>query len=83
MHVFQTAGTPPSNGSTIFPIMGWIPNDNAALKKSVVENKSATRFSFRGSERISIALLLDDMGGQEHVNGFPILIYRGIFKCRF
>jgi len=70
MHVFQTAGTPPSNGKTIFPIIGWIPNDNAALRKSVAENKNATRFPFRVSERISIALLLDDVGGQKHIGGW-------------
>jgi hypothetical protein len=67
MHVFQTAGTPPSNGRTIFPIMGWTLNDNAALRKSVAENKTVRRSPLRRSGRISIALLLDDLGGQEHV----------------
>ncbi len=67
MQVFQTAGTPPNNGKTIFPIMGWTPNDKAALRKSVVENKSAVRSPFRGSERISIALLLDGLGGWKHL----------------
>src|ERR1017187_3416040 len=66
MHVFQTAGTPPNNGKTIFPIMGWIPNDKAALRKSVAENKTVRRFPFGRSGRISIGLLLDDMGGWQH-----------------
>ena len=58
MHVFQTAGTPPNNGKTIFPIMGWMPNDKAALRKSVAENKTVRRFRFRRSGRISIEFML-------------------------
>jgi hypothetical protein len=69
MHVFQTAGTPPSNGKTIFPIMGWTPNDKAALRKSVAENKTVRCSPFGRSGRICIALLLDDLGGQEHSGG--------------
>ena len=58
MHVFQTAGTPPSNGKTIFPIMGWTPNDNAALRKSVAENKTVRPAPFERSDRISIEFML-------------------------
>lgn len=58
MHVFHTAGTPPSNGRTIFPIMGWTPNDNAALKKSVAENNTVRRTSFKQSDRISNEFML-------------------------
>jgi hypothetical protein len=58
MQVFQTAGTPPSSGKTIFPIMGWTPNDKAALRKSVAENKTVRRCPFRRSGRISINYML-------------------------
>jgi hypothetical protein len=39
MHVFQTAGDPPSRGRTILPIIGWTRNRRLALKKSVTAKR--------------------------------------------
>jgi hypothetical protein len=40
MHVFQTAGVPPSNGNNIFAIIGWIEKSRAELTKIVTPNRS-------------------------------------------
>jgi hypothetical protein len=40
MHVFQTAGVPPSTGSSIFAIMGWTEKSSAELTNIVSPNKS-------------------------------------------
>lgn len=40
MQVFQTEGEPPSNGSTVFAIIGCTENINAALRNIVVENSA-------------------------------------------
>ncbi len=40
MHVFQTAGVPPSCGKIIFAIMGCTEKSSAELTKIVSPNKS-------------------------------------------
>jgi hypothetical protein len=40
MHVFHTAGVPPSSGSSIFAIIGWIEKRSAELTKIVTPNSS-------------------------------------------
>ena len=35
MHVFQTAGVPPSSGRIILPTIGWTRNKRVALTNSV------------------------------------------------
>ena len=40
MHVFHTAGVPPSSGSSIFAIIGWIEKRSAELTKIVTPNNS-------------------------------------------
>jgi hypothetical protein len=42
MQAFHTAGLPPSNGSTIFPTIGWTMNNSEALTKRVAANKKGT-----------------------------------------
>src|SRR5688572_5225662 len=42
MHVFQTAGVPPSNGRTIFEKIGWMANSRAAFRKIAAVNTAAT-----------------------------------------
>jgi UDP-N-acetylenolpyruvoylglucosamine reductase len=42
MHVFQTAGVPPSIGSTIFENIGCTANSSAAFTNSVIENSTTT-----------------------------------------
>ena len=42
MHVFQTAGVPPSIGSTIFENMGCTANSSAAFTNNVIENSATT-----------------------------------------
>src|SRR5688500_1278771 len=42
MHVFQTAGVPPSIGSTIFENIGCTANNNAAFTNNVIENSTTT-----------------------------------------
>src|SRR5439155_26690085 len=39
MHVFHTAGVPPSSGSTIFAIIGWTRNSSDELRKSVTTSR--------------------------------------------
>jgi len=46
MHVFQTAGVPPSKGSAILANIGCTMNRSAAETKTVSEN-SATTATFR------------------------------------
>ncbi len=40
MQVIQTAGAPPSSGSTIRANMGWIENTNTAEMNSALPNRS-------------------------------------------
>src|SRR5438552_18213461 len=42
MQAFQTAGLPPSSGSTILPTIGWTMNSSDALTNSVTANSSGT-----------------------------------------
>ena len=42
MQVFQTAGLPPSSGSTIFPNIGSATNTSAALVKSVAPKRGVS-----------------------------------------
>ncbi len=43
MHVFQTAGVPPSRGSTILANIGWTRNSSVALTSSVRAKKNCIR----------------------------------------
>jgi hypothetical protein len=59
MQVFQTAGVPPSNGSSIFATSGWIEKSRAELTKIVTPKSSVFREVFimdfvRKSEPISL-----------------------------
>src|SRR5205823_3237708 len=42
MHVFHTAGVPPSIGSSILPIIGWTRKSSVALTKRVAANKNSS-----------------------------------------
>jgi hypothetical protein len=48
MHVFHTAGVPPSSGSNIFAIMGWIEKSSAELTNIVTPNKKRLRTILAG-----------------------------------
>jgi hypothetical protein len=50
MQVFQTAGVPPSIGSTIFAIIGCTMKRSDELRKSVAANRTTMRWA-RGKER--------------------------------
>jgi hypothetical protein len=43
MHVFQTAGVPPSSGSTIFAIIGWTMKRSEELRNNVAANNTTMR----------------------------------------
>jgi hypothetical protein len=45
MHMFHTAGVPPSRGNSIFATIGCTEKSNAALVKSVTPNKSVNEVS--------------------------------------
>src|SRR5438270_9391948 len=52
MHVFHTAGVPPSSGRIIFPTIGWTRNRSVALTNSVTPNSFGTdRLRGGGDER--------------------------------
>jgi hypothetical protein len=53
MHVFHTAGVPPSSGSTILAIMGWTTNSSDELRKSVTA-KSRTML-VAGANRVPVS----------------------------
>src|SRR5688500_15172863 len=44
MQVFQTAGVPPSSGSTILAIIGWTTKSSDELRKSVMAKSRTTRY---------------------------------------
>ncbi len=45
MHVFHTAGVPPSRGNSILATIGWTEKSSAALTNNVIPNNSVSEFS--------------------------------------
>jgi hypothetical protein len=56
MHVLQTAGEPPSKGSTILAIIGCTQNSRKALRNKVMRKSKSTGVPRMAVNQISVTL---------------------------
>jgi len=82
MHVFHTAGVPPSSGNSIFATIGCTEKSNAALTNNVIPNNSVSEISLGpnlgliGSSQLSIGHALNIHNTSDTADGN--LIVKGI-----
>jgi hypothetical protein len=75
MHVFHTAGVPPSRGNSIFATIGCTEKSNAALTNNVIPNNIVSELSLGpnleliGSSQLANGHELDIHNTSETANG--------------